>query len=120
MKYFKDLCKHHGETNFIRTRGDSHKRCVKCRSEAVQRRRIKLKHMAIDYKGGKCLICNYDRCDAALEFHHRDPSQKDFGLSHRGLTRSWEKLKAELDKCMLVCANCHRQIHEEINNGKKD
>jgi len=67
--------------------------------------------MAIEHLGGKCIFCAYDRCSAALDFHHKDESTKEFGLSQDGLTRSWERTKKELDKCVLVCANCHREIH---------
>lgn len=81
---------------------------------AVIKRRKKLKDMAIEYGGGSCQICGYDRCKRALAFHHRDPLQKDFGLSARGLTRSWEKTKTELDKCVLVCTNCHMEVHEGL------
>lgn len=70
--------------------------------------------MAVEYKGGKCSVCGYDRCADALEFHHLDPSQKDFGISSKGYTRSWDKVKEELDKCILVCSNCHREIHSGL------
>lgn len=70
--------------------------------------------MAREYKGGKCMICGYNRCLEALDFHHRDPREKDFGLSDKGITRSWEKTKKEVDKCVLICANCHREIHAGI------
>lgn len=79
--------------------------------KAVKVRRKKLKNMSVAYKGGKCIVCGYARLSGALELHHLDPSKKDFGLSVRGLTRSWEKIKGELDKCVLLCANCHREIH---------
>lgn len=79
--------------------------------KAVKGRRKRLKELAIEYKGGGCQICGYNRCVNALDFHHLDPLMKDFGLSVRGLTRSWEKIKQELDKCILVCANCHREVH---------
>lgn len=111
--YFISICIHHGETNFLRTKGDGHKRCVKCRSEAVQRRRDKVKQMAVDYKGGKCQRCSYNKCTRALEFHHIDPNEKDFGIGYKGHTKAWEKIKVELDKCMLLCANCHREVHDE-------
>ncbi|HVG21805.1 MAG TPA: HNH endonuclease signature motif containing protein [Blastocatellia bacterium] len=67
--------------------------------------------MAVSYKGGCRQICSYDRCFEALEFHHLDPTQKDFGISKKGYTRSWEKVKNEIDKCLLLCANCHREFH---------
>ncbi|OGG06193.1 hypothetical protein A2872_04460 [Candidatus Gottesmanbacteria bacterium RIFCSPHIGHO2_01_FULL_42_12] len=81
---------------------------------AVTKRRRKLKQMVTEYKGGKCSICGYNKCVWALDLHHRDNSIKEFGLSVRGLTRSWEKIKLEADKCVLVCANCHREIHAGI------
>jgi len=72
------------------------------------RRRLKLR--AIEYLGGKCIYCGYHECSAALEFHHPNDN-KDFGLSQKGVTRSWERVKKELDKCELVCKNCHAEIH---------
>jgi len=86
--------------------------------ESVQKRRRKIKQMAIDYKGGCCQSCGYDKCNGALEFHHIDPTQKDFSLSSKGHCTSWDKVKKELDKCVLVCANCHREIHENLNVKK--
>jgi len=73
------------------------------------RRRTKLK--LIDWKGGKCEICGYDkRIPGVFVFHHRDPSQKEFGVS--GKTKSIEKLKKEVEKCQLLCANCHAEVHD--------
>jgi len=79
--------------------------------KAVTERRRKLKQMLIEYKGGVCAVCGYRKYAGAFDLHHLDHTKKEFGLSVRGLTRSWEKLKAEADKCVLVCANCHREIH---------
>lgn len=90
--------------------------CKKCRSKWTQMRRDNLKKLALEYLGNKCVICGYDRCKNALEFHHIDPSTKDFGIGEKGYTRSWEKNKNELDKCILVCSNCHREIHSGIIN----
>jgi len=67
--------------------------------------------MAVDYKGGRCNICGYQRCTEASEFHHLDASKKDFGVSDKGYTRSWGRVKGELDKCVMLCANCHREVH---------
>ena len=91
-------------------------RCRKCSSEAVQRRRIKLKLMAIDYKGGKCEKCGYEGCPDALEFHHLDPNKKDFGIGEKGYTRSFEEVKKELDKCILLCCRCHRELHYDMKD----
>lgn len=67
--------------------------------------------MAIKYKGGRCCLCGYNRCIDALEFHHVDEKKKRFGLSQNGLTRSWKKTRIELEKCILLCSNCHRELH---------
>lgn len=81
--------------------------------DAVAKRRKKIREMAVEYLGGKCCLCKYNRCMAALDFHHVDESTKKFGLSQDGMTRSWDKTRKELDKCVLLCANCHREIHSE-------
>jgi uncharacterized Fe-S cluster-containing protein len=88
--------------------------------KAVQRRRKKIRQMAIDYKGGRCSRCGYDRCAEALEFHHAEASGKEFGISAKGYTRSWEKTKQELDKCILLCANCHREVQKERGAGDNE
>jgi len=75
--------------------------------------------MAIEYKGGRCSICGYKRCQRSLSLHHLDPKKKDFGLSSKGLTRSWERIKKEIDKCILLCANCHMEVHEGITQLPK-
>lgn len=111
-------CKHHGETEFaIENDGTKHQRtrCKKCRSEAVCRRRKTLKTKAINYKGGKCQKCGYNKCESALEFHHLDPSQKEFGIGS-GHTKSWSNLQKEIEKCELLCANCHREVHDNQIN----
>ena len=88
--------------------------------KAVAKRRRKLKLMLIEYKGGKCVICGYNSSTWAFDLHHVDSSTKDFGLSVRGLTRSWQKLKEEADKCVLVCANCHREVHAGVTQLPKE
>ena len=81
---------------------------------AVVKRRKKIKTMAVEYLGGKCMSCSYCRSIDALDFHHLDTNSKDFGVSKDGLTRSWERVRKELDKCVLLCANCHREIHAGV------
>ncbi len=72
-----------------------------------------LKRKAISYSGGCCLRCGYDRCAAALQFHHLDPAEKEFRLGS-GRTWSWSKLKAEVDKTILICGNCHAELHDGL------
>lgn len=81
-------------------------RCKNC--HFVDKRRKKLKLMSVEYKGSQCSLCGYSKCIAALQFHHRDPATKLFNISHCH-TRSWESIKAELDKCDILCANCHAE-----------
>ena len=81
----------------------------------VKDRRQKLKEMSVEYKGGKCEICGYDKCLRSLDFHHREPNEKDFSIGSYKIM-SWEKIKTELNKCDLLCSNCHGEIHEEIEN----
>ena len=77
---------------------------------AVAKRRRELKRRAVAYMGGKCFCCGYDKHVGVLDFHHVDPATKEFAISQKGLSRSWEKIQQELDKCVMVCANCHREI----------
>jgi hypothetical protein len=76
---------------------------------SVTKRRKQNKLLLVEYKGGKCEICGYNKNISALEFHHLDPSKKEFGLTAN--TNSIERQKEEADKCILLCANCHREIH---------
>lgn len=109
-------CPKHGLTEHVLQTNGSYK-CKECRKDAVVdiRRRNKIK--LVEYKGGKCEICGYDKCIDALEFHHLNPDEKEFGISC-GDTRSLKKLKAEVDKCIMVCANCHREIHAKEREKK--
>ncbi len=84
-------------------------------AQAVVDWRRRTKQRLIDYKGGKCERCGYCKdCPSAYHFHHLDPSQKDFGISENGSTRKLDKLKKEVDKCQLLCSNCHAEVHEEM------
>lgn len=77
--------------------------------DSVKDNRHRKKELLVEYKGGKCQICGYDRCIQALDFHHLNPDEKDFSLSSS--SKSLDELKKEADKCILVCSNCHREIH---------
>jgi transposase len=102
-------CPRHGVTSFKR-RATGGYRCAKCRAEAVTRRRRKVKRLLVEEAGGRCSVCGYSRCIAALEFHHLVPADKRFSLSHRGVARSLAKARAEASKCILLCANCHAEV----------
>jgi transposase len=107
------LCKQHGATVFVRE-GSGYYRCKQCRMERVAQRRRTIKRKLVEEAGGKCLLCGYDRCQQVLEFHHLDPGLKEFQLSHNGATRSLARSRAEARKCILLCANCHREVEAGI------
>ena len=69
------------------------------------------KKRLVEHLGGKCVQCEYDKCPAALDFHHINPEEKEFRLSGSKMRRKFETLVKEAEKCMLLCANCHRELH---------
>lgn len=90
-----------------------------CNSCIVNRRRFKLRKKVIEYLGGKCSDCGYSECLGSLNAHHIDPSIKSFSISGSH-ARSWSNIQKELDKCILLCANCHQKRHhncERYNCG---
>ena len=87
--------------------------CKTCFIAYTTKRFIERKKKAIEYKGGKCELCGYNKYYGALEFHHIDPNKKEFeGDAFRKY--AWEKVIIELDKCALLCSNCHREVHAGI------
>jgi transposase len=106
------VCPSHGLTAFV-IEGRSYYRCRRCRQEGVAAHRRRLKQTLVREAGGCCRLCGYDRCLAALQFHHLVPADKRAGISARGLTIALESLRAEAAKCVLLCSNCHA----EVENG---
>lgn len=111
--YFR--CSKHGHTAFY-ARPDGGFRCGRCNSEAVSKRRRVLKRKLVEEAGGECALCGFDQHPAALQFHHLDPSSKSFHLSEGGLTRGIARSRAEAEKCILLCANCHAQVEIGVKN----
>lgn len=109
-KLFLSDCPVHG-TSKHRRRLDGGIRCTRCEIKAVDDLRRRRKDQLIHAAGGKCSICEYSKCRDALEFHHIVPAQKLFELSLAGMTKSHVLIQAEAAKCILVCANCHAEIH---------
>jgi predicted transcriptional regulator len=101
-------CPLHGPTRHVER--DDGFRCARCRSEHVTERRRRIKLLLIDEAGGGCILCGYDRCPAALQFHHLEPSDKAFQISAQGVTRALAKAREEAAKCVLLCANCHAEV----------
>lgn len=112
--YSKPLCKVCKEVDPAKFTGKMKTTCKRCHSKDIGSRLIKAREAAIEYKGGKCEVCGYNTYRGALEFHHKDPSQKDpTGLRAYKLDR----LFAEVDKCVLLCSNCHREEHGRLRLG---
>mgnify|MGYP003627705382 CR=1 FL=1 len=85
--------------------------CKKCCSQERVNRGKAFKQKCLDYKGGVCESCGYNKANSALEFHHINPEEKSFGFASQRRTKFDEAIKKELDKCMLLCSNCHREKH---------
>lgn len=79
--------------------------------------KLEKKERAIKIMGGKCKLCGYNKCVAALDFHHIDPSQKDSDLKHL-LCKKWLYIEKEIKKCELLCSNCHRETHWKENHNE--
>jgi len=83
------------------------------RKRDAYRRRRELRDRAVAHLGGRCSICGYDRCPSAFDFHHVDQLTKDFNISDA--MTSWERIVPELEKCVLLCATCHREVHDGLH-----
>ena len=88
--------------------------CKSCTLKYKYERELKLKIEMVKYKGGKCEDCDYNKNLAALDFHHIESEEKDFNLAHN--SSNLNKVKSELDKCILLCSNCHRERHHPDKN----
>lgn len=122
MLKFCMTCNKHKEDKEFYSRGGNRANeltasCRSCLNALTLERQKQRKQKAIQYKGGKCQLCGYNKYDGALEFHHIDPTQKDFAISssHSSHSSSFARMKPELDKCVLLCANCHREIHAKLS-----
>lgn len=119
MKKYCEICNEEFEANSstriycYNCSGDSTRKDNQTRKhqKTVLRRSMKLQ--AIKLLGGKCCKCGYDKCVDALEFHHENQDDKEFKLGS-GNTMSWKDYKSEAMKCILVCSNCHKEIHAKI------
>jgi 5-methylcytosine-specific restriction endonuclease McrA len=111
-------CKHHGQQEHIlngKTEAGTQKyKCTLCSRKAVNKHRADYKQKMVDHAGGKCQLCGYNKYIGALQFHHKDPKEKDFILSRRHMGLGWDRIVKEVNKCMLLCANCHAEVHAKI------
>lgn len=88
--------------------------CKTCRCDYASNRRREIKKQAVEYLGGECVDCHLRTHRVEVyDFHHRDPTGKDFSIGKQA--KSFSKIKSELDKCELLCATCHRLRHGNDN-----
>lgn len=86
-------------------------------SEHVKRWRKATKQRIVEAMGGKCQICSYSKCIESLALHHRNPEDKDFSFgSIRSNPKKWIKIVVELRKCVLLCNNCHGEVHAGLSD----
>ena len=118
-------CNKHGDCEHVLS-GIKIKRwkCCACTVDSSSKHTKLAKIKCVEYKGSKCELCGYNKCIASLDFHHTNPLLKEFNLAGTGLKKSWDKLVPELDKCQLLCRNCHCELHAEedrirIESNKK-
>ena len=104
------VCGENDQTKFY---GKKKSKCKRCQAQYNTEHGRRNKRKAIEYKGGKCNKCGYNKCINALDFHHRDPTIKDKNWD-RIRARNWDKIVKEIDKCDLLCSNCHRELHDKI------
>lgn len=109
------ICKYETCNNEVVQAPGGHARRLFCnekctRKQAVADKRRRLKLQAMDYLGGECIRCGWNEHPAGLVPHHVDPSEKEFSIGS-GATKAWAKIEMELDKCYLLCQNCHATIH---------
>ena len=104
-------CGETNESNFSKGRFTE---CKRCRSKRQLDLYFRYKQRSVEYKGGKCSECGYSKCLAALDFHHIDPNEKDPDW-HKMRHRNAESIRSELDKCILLCSNCHKELHYQID-----
>lgn len=107
----KHLCKYCGVKNKNRFYQKSKMICKTCQNKKRSLQFVEKKKKAVVFYGGECIRCGYSKYYGALEFHHRDPKNKVLNPVKIINRTNWEKAKIELDKCDLVCSNCHREIH---------
>jgi len=100
-------CGEHDPTKFY---GHKKQICAKCQNEYNTAKAREAKLFAVEYLGGKCLHCGYNKCIAALDIHHTQPGIKDPKFSN-AMFWSRNRLEAELKTCVLLCRNCHAEEH---------
>lgn len=113
------ICAKHGEQPHYYYNSYKYYKCRVCNCENVKKRHKKVKALLVEYKGGKCEECGYSKCLSALQFHHKNSTTKSFGIAEKMYSKSLELLKQEVDKCELLCSNCHFEHHDGGSRPRK-
>ena len=92
-----------------------YRHCKKCYNANRLVRMVENKKKQVEFFGGKCKLCGYDKCHNALEFHHLDPTIKEESPSSLRQVTDELRWKSELKKCILLCSNCHREVHAGLH-----
>lgn len=92
-------------------------RTLKANREYVRTQIIKAQKLIRRLKINGCAICGYNECTAALDFHHVNPKDKKFPLTLNDMNRSSKNIVKELNKCILLCKNCHAKLHYKENRN---
>lgn len=100
------------EREYTYNRNKGHRKTI-CNSCNANRKRNTLKAKAVESLGGECSLCGYSKCIVALTFHHIDPEQKLYDISDM-YSMSWSRVETELSKCILLCFNCHMEVHAGV------
>lgn len=122
IKYLRkcDYCSKKVETKIKKKRFCSNR----CKDKRIKKQKMIFRKQIVLDRGGKCEKCGYKKNLAALCFHHKNPKEKEMGLHASSLLMAKEsqaKMKREIKKCLLLCSNCHMEIHyPKLNNWKKN
>ena len=95
----------------LRTMSESKEALRERKSREKRIRGRKYKKLLVEHFGGKCVTCGYDRCPASFDFHHPIPEEKEFTIASELGSMTYQRLLKEAEKCMLLCSNCHRELH---------
>ena len=98
--------------------GDIHGWCKPCNNKTTYQKQLDRKIECVNYKGGKCIVCGYNRYIGSLDFHHLNPEEKEFNIAQLR-SYSLTQLTKELDKCVLLCRNCHGEVHHGLIDLKE-
>lgn len=112
-------CNKHGDCEHVESGIKIKKwKCCACSVQYSYHYMKRSKAKAMAYLGGVCGLCGYSKSLSALTFHHKNPLFKSFNLAGTGLCKAWDKLVLELDKCQLLCFNCHNEVHEQEDKAR--